>query len=181
MIDRAWVSQDTGGYLYPLLEQVRAASDQGLYLVALMSTLAIPDICGALGSDNGRATGPKYRSWLVEHAKEDRDIADLIYDVRCSLLHQGSLRRRKGKEPARIAFVVPDDEFSVHRATYSESDGESVFWLSIPAFADELSAAGAAWAARYGGSATVLRNMENYVRAHPEGHPGFFSGYPVVI
>ena len=47
-----------------MIRQIRLASTHGLYYLALLGALSLPDICGALASDNGKATGPKYKDWL---------------------------------------------------------------------------------------------------------------------
>lgn len=47
-----------------VLNQMKAANGAGLYYVALFSALAIPDICGALESQDGTANGQRYRAWF---------------------------------------------------------------------------------------------------------------------
>ncbi len=44
------------------LDQIRAANQANLFYVALMSALALPDICGALESPDGRATAQRRRA-----------------------------------------------------------------------------------------------------------------------
>lgn len=50
-----------------LIRQMLRASEDGLYFAALTLALAIPDMLGALQSENGRASGSKYRRWAEEH------------------------------------------------------------------------------------------------------------------
>ena len=73
-----------------MIRQIRAAIAAELPYVALFGILALPDICGALESENGKATGPKYKAWLTANVPEEAAIADMLYGLRCSLLHQGS-------------------------------------------------------------------------------------------
>ncbi len=47
-----------------LLKQIENSASNGNYLVALYVSLALPDICGALESDNGVATGNRYQQWF---------------------------------------------------------------------------------------------------------------------
>ncbi len=42
-----------------LIRQIRGAMASGLYYLALFGPLALPDMCGALGSDDDRAGRPK--------------------------------------------------------------------------------------------------------------------------
>ena len=43
------------------LAQIKMGLDQNLYFLSLFSALAIPDICGAIGSENGEASAEKYK------------------------------------------------------------------------------------------------------------------------
>jgi hypothetical protein len=72
-----------------LVSQVRAAANADLYYLALFGVLVLPDICGALDSDNGRASGPKYKDWVRKNVPQQAGQAEEIYGLRCSLLHQG--------------------------------------------------------------------------------------------
>ncbi len=46
-----------------ILDQIRRASSAQLYYVALFTALALPDICGALESDDGHANKKRYIDW----------------------------------------------------------------------------------------------------------------------
>ncbi len=59
----------------------------GLYFLALHGALTLPDICGALESDTGTASGAKYKAWLRANVPGLASDAELIYGLRCSLLH----------------------------------------------------------------------------------------------
>src|SRR5437899_735182 len=95
-----------------LMNQIHQALVAGAYMPALMVTLAPPDICGALGSNDGRASGSKYKAWLVDWfelnagtaaaRKIGGNEAASLYGFRCSLLHQGSAHPHGGRQP--IAF-----------------------------------------------------------------------------
>ena len=47
-----------------LLDQIEASLGSGHYLLSLYTTLTIPDIAGALTSNNGRASRTKYVDWF---------------------------------------------------------------------------------------------------------------------
>ena len=72
-----------------VIRQIRVASAQGLYYLALYGALTLPDICGALESQNGRSSGPKYKAWLRANVPGQAAEAEQIYGLRCSLMHQG--------------------------------------------------------------------------------------------
>ncbi len=90
-----------------LIAQIRAATDAGLYYFALMGALMLPDICGALNSENGRASAPKFKEWLKANVPEQATQATLIYGLRCSLLHQGGMLPHGGHFPIACTFPHP--------------------------------------------------------------------------
>jgi len=46
------------------ITQMLAASKAGHFHVALVAALVLPDMCGALESTDGLATGTKYKAWV---------------------------------------------------------------------------------------------------------------------
>ena len=98
-----------------LLEQIRKALCVNLYYVSLFTSLAIPDICGAIGSANGKASDTKYKNWVdkyVAHKYFGMLTGEDCYYFRCSLLHQGSSQNPKSTYK-RILFVEPSASTNV--------------------------------------------------------------------
>jgi hypothetical protein len=171
-----------------LLKQTRAAVKAGAFMPALMATLTVPDICGALTSNNGRASGAKYRSWLVDwfelnsgtpaaRAMGSDQAADL-YAFRCSLLHQGS--GHPDGRGTRIAFIEPSPGAPQLHNISTEAGGEVIGWLSVPFFVDEMTDAVTRWWEAYGQTTTVVRNLERYARRRLDGLAPHVVGAPVV-
>lgn len=83
---------------------------------ALLHYIAIfPDICGALESANGEATGAQYKEWAERYIATDFLSAEEWYEIRCKILHQGITRGKK--RYANYKFVsTPDSNGTVlHR------------------------------------------------------------------
>jgi hypothetical protein len=158
-----------------LIRQIRAAAAANLYYIALIGSLALPDLCGALGSDNGKATGPKFKAWLRDNVPEQANDADLIYGLRCSLLHQGSALPHGGHFP--IAFTLPGTG-QLHNLS-TVVGNERIGWCSIPLFVEEVTRGAESWFSRFGQTALVTRNMEKFARLRPDGLPPHVTG-PVV-
>ncbi len=82
----------------------------GWSLLHLM--LALPDVCGALESDDGVATGPRYKDWCRRYLTDPLLLPAERWDLRCVLLHQG--RTLSGGGPAiryqRYTFAQPEEE-----------------------------------------------------------------------
>lgn len=160
-----------------LIAQIRAASAQGLYYLALLGALTLPDICGALASDNGRASGSKYKDWLQTNVPEQAQDAGLIYGLRCSMLHQGQATPHGGND-LRMAFMAPGAG-QLHNLSTVVGD-DRVGWLSIEMFVEEVTAGAERWLAQYGESKTVARNLQKFAHLRLEGLPPHVGGAPVI-
>lgn len=92
-----------------ILKEIERALDAKLYYLALQASLTLPDICGALQSDNGKATGDKYIDWYDTYAKEPGNLSisgkDCYY-FRCSYVHQ-ALTTHERSSYSRIIFLAP--------------------------------------------------------------------------
>lgn len=83
------------------VKEIRAALDNRLYFIALMSALTLPDICGKAEYPDEKSTGNRYKKWINKYVNS-REVgkyeysairgleADIIYKLRCNLLHQGT-------------------------------------------------------------------------------------------
>jgi hypothetical protein len=85
-----------------LLEQIEQCLRQRLYYVAIMASLAIPDIGGAIDSDDGNSSQKNYADWFNKYVKPryigELDLTgDECYYLRCSMLHQGKAKHKKIK------------------------------------------------------------------------------------
>ena len=161
-----------------LIRQIRAAKDAGLFYLALMGALLLVDICGALASENGRATGVKFKEWLRTNVPENAADAEILYGLRCSLLHQGSMYPHGAHPPVACTFPHPAVP-QLHRVL-TEVGGDQMAWLSIPIFVEEIIGGAEVWFSKYGASARVKRNMEKFARLRPEGLPPHVVGAPVI-
>lgn len=165
--------------IQPIVDQMRAASAANLYYVALITALTLPDICAALEAENGKSTRSKHKAWLVVHGGRSEEAADIVYGLRCSLLHEGS--GYPHGQTLRVAFVEPRPGAAspVHGVNMLMGEGQ-VLWYGIPEFVEEVALAVEAWTSKYGAASTVLRNLEKVVRVRLEGLPPFVAGAPVI-
>jgi hypothetical protein len=161
-----------------IIRQIRAASAGGLYYLALFGALTLPDICGALASSDGKATKAKYIAWLRTNVPEEADDAELIYGLRCSLLHQGRALPHGSTFP--VAFMVPSAQAGGLHSLSTEVNGDRVGWVSIPMFTEEVTRGAESWFSQFGTTQTVVRNMEKFARVRPEGLPPHVTGTPVI-
>lgn len=182
-----------------LLNQIEGSLGSNRYFLSLMATLAVPDIAGALDSENGRATKSKYIGWYEEWVKplgprvEDRDIpeaarealsgveiespldGEACYQFRCSLLHQGRTEHPES-EFDRIIFVEP----SVERITVHHSILEGALCIDVDAFCTEVVEGARSWLDEAEGTDRYEQNYERFASRHPNGIEPYIVGVPVI-
>ncbi len=93
-----------------LINEINRSRLNGCYLVALMSALTLPDICGKAEFPNEKGEGKRYRDWCERYIDpfESRTVDEnglfcsnkdngipyisslVVYKLRCSLLHEGA-------------------------------------------------------------------------------------------
>jgi hypothetical protein len=157
-----------------LIREIRAALTAGLYLLALYGALTLPDICGALESDNGTATGPKYKAWLRANVPGQASDADVIYGLRCSLLHQGRAYPHGGLYP--MAFTYGG--VALHNLS-TVVNGQRVGWCDTAIFVTEVTAGAETWLRTVEKTNRFAQNMGKFARLRPEGLPPHV-GSPVI-
>lgn len=97
-----------------LLLEIEECLEVGLYQASLVMTLCVPDICAALESNNGQASGKKYRKWFNKYISNNVGISSKdCYYFRCSFLHQRRTSHKKSSY-SRIIFVQPTSSSTFH-------------------------------------------------------------------
>jgi hypothetical protein len=95
------------------VDQIDRAADAGLWYLAIVAAMAIPDMCGALGNKKGgKATADLYELWWNENLDQEyvSRVSGLeAWRIRCSLLHQGRLDPNPKKAPP-VIFQEPDGQ-----------------------------------------------------------------------
>lgn len=103
-----------------LVQEIRTALKNELYFVALSSAITLPDICGKAAYSTERSSRKRYILWydeeIVKYEKnpEDKDdmpylSGEVIYSLRCSLLHEGNPNMRNDS----LRTNQPIDHFSL--------------------------------------------------------------------
>jgi len=160
------------------LEQIKKALGSNLYLVSLFSVLAIPDICGAIGSENGEASAEKYKAWF------DKCIApkynnflngDDCYYFRCSLLHQGSSQHIKGNY-RRVLFIEPSATTNIlHNNIMNDALN-----INVTIFCNDFISGAEKWIEENENSDLYKKNYDKFMRRYPNGLPPYIVGVPVI-
>ncbi len=111
-----------------IIEEINIALDNDLYFVALNSVLTLPDICGKAEYPSEK-TSDRYKHWyqkyIGEYEQEPEEkmrdsgfpylSGDVVYDLRCSLLHQGNPNLSNEKHINKFELIIEDkNEFDVY-------------------------------------------------------------------
>lgn len=157
-----------------LFAEIRAAVSNGMWLTALMSTLALPDICAALGSSNGQNSRHKYQLWWDANLKSKYPHVDAkeFYKLRCSMLHQGGT---KADTYSRILFAAGGPGTVMHNNFI-----EDALNFDLPTLADDVIAAADSWLTATRENEPVKSNLTKMIRWYPQGLPPYIGGVPVL-
>lgn len=180
-----------------LISQIESSLGSGTYYLSLFGALAIPDIAGALSSEDGEASGKKYVEWY-EHWVRPRfaevvrasvpeqalpyikDIespltGDACYRFRCSLLHQGSSQHPKSPY-TRIIFIEPGMTTNVIH--YSQLNDALCIDLNL--FCREVTSGVRLWLDAAEKTDLYERNYARFARRHVSGLSPYIGGVPVI-
>lgn len=98
--------------LYPLLNEINAASRSGAPFLAVAMTVALPDICVSLVSDDGRSDGERYKKWCKDNLEAGGYFSFVtpadLWSMRCGVLHNGRFGDMKHRV-RRVIFTLPGD------------------------------------------------------------------------
>ncbi len=83
-----------------IISEIKTALMDKLYFIALLAALTLPDVCGKAEYPNNKPTN-RYKKWVkayiekrkwpnYEHSCPDEINANIIYSLRCSMLHQNT-------------------------------------------------------------------------------------------
>lgn len=110
-----------------LINEIEQALENRLYMVALNTALTLPDICGKATYPTLK-TSERYKKWYDEYVgqkergnKSEGDMpylsADVVYQLRCSLLHQGNPnieKKKTGIDCFELVIEAPQEIFAIY-------------------------------------------------------------------
>ena len=161
-----------------IIQQIRAANQVGLYYAALFSALAVPDICAALESADGKASKDKFVAWFNAYVAPRYNgflDGESCYYFRCSMLHQGSTQHPSGRY-SRILFVEPGNSGMVlHNNILNDALN-----IDVRIFCEDICAATESWWPTASTKPAVQTNLARFVRRYPGGLAPYIVGLPVI-
>lgn len=129
-----------------LINEINFALDNNLYLVALNTALTLPDICGKAEYTNEKSSKKRYIDWYdnyigqyeinphnTEHGINMPYLSgDVVYSLRCSLLHQGNPNIDKKQNINQFSLVIEKkNEFDIYADSASCGNNERTYKVNI--------------------------------------------------
>ena len=157
------------------LQQITESLDSGRYYVALFCSVGIPDICGAIDSEDGEANRDTYASWFDTYVGPGYDHfnGEDCYYFRCSLLHQGRIKHPKSSY-TRILFAVPSGN------TFHNNIIDDALQLDINCLCGDIVKGAMTWLQKVEKTARYKKNTELFLQYHPQGLSPYIVGVPVI-
>ena len=166
-----------------IILEIESALRMGLYNIALQSTLTIPDICAALNSENGETNGKKFIAWFNENVPQlcdDYLDGEVVYILRCSLLHQGKFTHPKQKYD-RIIFQPPNkNRIVIHKMIVKMND-ENVLTLNLNMFCEDILLSAKIWSFRNKDTEIYKNNSINLIQTDNNGYNNIIKGLPMIF
>lgn len=160
-----------------ITDEIERALSAGLYYLAIVVALGLPDVCAALESDDGEATKQKYRTWCDAWLLPSYPglTSDDLYSMRCGVVHQGRLGHPK-MQYSRVLFTLPNPSRNVfHRGVINDAPN-----LDAVTFCRDVTDAVARWHAATGAEPNVVANLPRLVRFYAQGLAPYLVGVPLI-
>ena len=174
-----------------LLVQIEEALKFKLYYIALMVSLTIPDICGAL-EDPEANVGQRYKKWFDEYIADKykghvgpkdngSDVTflsdDDCYYFRCSILHQAITQHDKSSYD-RILISEPSP-ITCHNNIVGYEDNK-ILQINIENFCNDMISGARNWWDTNKDDKTIQENLKKFMRRYEEGFPPYIKGIPTI-
>ena len=169
--------------LYPLLNQVNNAAENGLDLIAIGMAVALPHLCASLAMENGRAQGAEYKDWcranIIGRPEFSYLSAEDLYSFRCGVLHQGRFgdlkNKPENKTVERVLFLP-----KTSGGTWVNNVFNDAYVYSVVEFCRNMCDAAYEWYEANRDDPIVKANSERMVQYHPEGLSPYIVGMGVI-
>ena len=159
-----------------IIKQIRIAYKSQAYYPALFLALALPDICGALESENGQANKNKYKKWFEKYiSKNYKNLnGETCYYFRCAMLHQGSTIHNKSNYN-RIIFLEPNDCYK-----FDDNIINEVLNIDLINFCKNICKGVENWLDDKIENKIIQQNIKKLIKKYPNGISPYIMGIPVI-
>ena len=152
-------------------DEIQRCIDCKCYWALLHLVTVLPDICGAIESDDGEASGPHYKDWCSRYLADTMMSSEDWYGIRCVVLHQGRTLANRGQYAA-YSFSQPNARGSVVHRNVTDNGNARQLHLDVVELAREVVAGIRRWFGDVQAnthpsrSSNVARNLPSLARGH---------------
>jgi hypothetical protein len=161
--------------LYPLLNEINKAASNGLPFVAVAMTVALPDICASLASEDGRSDGIRYKKWCTENlcGKFGYLTPDDLWSMRCGVFHNGRFGDMK-HSVARVIFALPGG------STFVNCKADDAYIYSVVDFCRNFTDCVYKWFENNKANHIIAGNIPRLMQYRQGGLPPYLVGRTVL-
>lgn len=155
------------------LDEITRCKKGQCWFGLLHLALVLPDICGALESNNGVASGARYRQWCDGNLPGKPLSSGDRWEMRCTVLHQGTSLPLRGQYTS-FSFVDPVSAFVFPHGHVSQQPSGADLAVNVETLADEVVSALRRWFVKLQESShrkkleNVHRNIVTLVQVKPK-------------
>jgi hypothetical protein len=154
--------------IYDLVEQIENGVESKLYQMALFTALTVPDIGGAVDSENGKASGKKYAEWFDDYVAPKYNAWGRqyltgrdCYLYRCVMLHQG--KSQDPKSPfSKTVFLIAEQQNIAYCGAFTVNGGKTLC-IDIPRFCNNIVNSAYNWLDKVELTDRFKKNTEKFV------------------
>ncbi|MEH1924575.1 hypothetical protein [Nostoc sp.] len=167
-----------------LLEQIERALDANLYYLALMSTLVLPDIAGAISySPKGSSDSEYYDRWFDKYVDDKSLTGEQSRLFRNKILHQGTSIIHGTTCFKEIAFIYTrmstERQVIIHNSL-DNLGGRGILYIDIHLFCDSVLRGVRKWLNEVKNTEQFQKNYSKFIKFHPNGSPEYTPNIPVI-
>jgi hypothetical protein len=143
--------------------------------LAITMTVALPDICTSLISDDGRTSPTLYKEWCKNNLGPEFSFVtgEDLYSMRCGVLHSGRFGDLK-HNVARVVFAIPG------KLTLVNCIGNDAYIYSVVDFCKHFTEAVYRWMEKNKEHANVKANLPRLMQYRFGGMPPYVVGQTVL-
>ena len=123
-----------------IIKEINASIENGCYMTALIAALSLPDMCGKVEYPSEKSSKKRYQDWYEEwigqyETHEESKMPyldkDTIYDLRCSLVHEGEIKINDKRKLTKFKLVKGDSWMSGGSSLRSRDDKTRELTINI--------------------------------------------------
>lgn len=168
-------SSMTQSPLHPLLEEINKAASGGMPFLAVAMTVALPDICVSLASEDGRTSRERYEMWCKDNLASRFSFVTGkdLYSMRCGVLHNGRFGDLK-HNVGRVIFALPGS------ATFQDCKIGDAYVYSVIDFCKSFTIAVHDWFEKHKEDVNIQANLPRLMQYRIGGLLPYISGSNVL-